>query len=244
MLAKSSIVALALTTLTMSNAVATTITPFSSASGTALPEPWRVTPVPTATRQTRYSLQRIDGRNVVKAEAEASSANALHPLRADVSATPVLRFSWRVDRFPTNSDLLTTGGDDIAAKVCVLFDLPLNRLSFGDRLYIEMWRRVFDPQLPAATLCYVWDRTLARGTWLPNAYSDRVRMLVLRSAAAGDRGEWFDERRDLKTDFARAFSNEASGGLPPALAIVIATDADDTGSSALAYFGDVTLSAE
>lgn len=242
MLARSFAFAFALAAFGTSDAVA--VTPFSSASGTAVPAPWRITSVPKVALQTRYSLAQIDERTAMKAEADASYANVLHPLRADIDAKPVLRFSWRVDRLPSNSDLATKEGDDLAAKVCVLFDLPLDRLSLGDRVRIELARRLFDPQLPSATLCYVWDRTLARGTWLPNAYTDRVRMLVLRSAAAGDQGKWFEERRDLRADFARAFGNEANGGLPPTLAIALATDADNTRSSALAYFGDITLTAQ
>lgn len=222
----------------------TQITQFSSAPGVELPAPWRIASVPGVERQTRYSLVPIEGRVAVKAEADASYANALHPLTGDMAGRPVLRFSWRVDRLPDGSDLATKAGDDLAAKVCVLFDLPLARLSFVDRVRIETARRVFDPKLPTATLCYVWDRRLSPGTWLPNVYTDRVRMLVLRSAAAGHQGQWFDEQRDLRSDFARAFGNEASGGLPPATAVAIATDTDNTGSKALAYYGDITLTAE
>jgi hypothetical protein len=66
-------------------------------------------------------------------------------------------------------------------------------------------------------------------------------MLVLRSGKVGDQGRWFDERRDLRADFVRAFGAEADGGLPSIAAIGFATDADNTGDSALAYFGDITL---
>jgi len=123
----------------------------------------------------------------------------------------------------------------------VLFDLPLERLSWLDRLKIELGRRLFRLDLPAATLCYVWDRTLAPATWLPNIYTDRVRMLVLRSGVAGQQTRWFDEDRDLRDDFIRAFGPEAQGGVPRISAIAFATDADNTGSRALAYFGDITL---
>ena len=157
---------------------------------------------------------------------------------------PFLRFSWRVDRFPAASDLTTKDGDDVAAKVCVLFDVPLDRLSFVDRAKIEFGRRLFDPDLPAATICYLWDRTAAPNTWLDSAYTDRVRMLVLRSAASGDERRWFDERRDLRADFRRAFPREAEAGLPPVAAIAFATDADNTRGHALAWFGDLSLAAE
>lgn len=222
---------------------AQSIAPFSSAPGTALPPPWQVVTLPKIPRHTRYELVELDGRRVVRATAEASYANAVHPLAAaDLAATPILSWSWRVDRFPEGSDLTRKPGDDLAAKVCVLLDLPLERLSIGDRVKIALGRSLFRQDLPAATLCYVWDRTLPVGTVLPNVYTDRVRFIVLRSGDAGEQGRWFDERRDLRLDFARAFGREAQGGLPPATAIAFATDADNTGASALAYFGDLKLS--
>ena len=224
-------------------AAAQGIAPFSASSDSRIGPPWQVLTLPKIPRHTQYELVTIDGRRAVKAVADGSYANVLHPLNADIAATPILHWSWRVDQFPAGSDLSVKRGDDLAAKVCVLFDQPLERLSLIDRLKIVLGRRLFKLDLPAATVCYVWDRTLAPGTWLPNIYTDRVRMLVLRSEAAGEQGRWFDERRDLRADFARAFGAEAVGALPRVSAIAFATDADNTGSTALAYFGDLSLTA-
>ena len=220
------------------------LTPFSSASGPELPAPWRIVTLPKIPRHTRYALAEIDGRRAVHAEADGSYANAVHPVNADVARTPILRFAWRVDRFPAGSDLTSKAGDDLAAKVCVLFDVPLDRLSFVNRTKVQLGRRLFDPQLPAATLCYVWDRALPAGRWLDNAYTDRVRMLVLRSGASGDQGRWFDERRDLRADFLQAFPAEGAAGFPAVAAVAFATDADNTKSQASAWFGDLALAAE
>lgn len=217
------------------------LVPLSSGSDNTLPSPWRVFTLPKIARHTTYEVVDIDGRRAVKASADGSYANVLHPLDLDATSTPILRWTWRVDQFPAGSDLSVKSGDDLALKVCVLFDLPLDRLSFSDRLKIEIGRRLFRLDLPAATLCYVWDRTLAPGTWLPNVYTDRVRMLVLRSGAVGQRGTWFEERRDLRTDFAHAFGAEAEGGMPRVTAVAFATDADNTGSRALAYLGDISF---
>jgi Protein of unknown function (DUF3047) len=217
------------------------LTPLSAGSGATLPSPWQVITLPKIPRHTTYELVDIDGRRAVKATADGSYANVLHPLNLDATGTPILRWSWRVDQFPAGSDLSVKRGDDLALKVCVLFDLPLDRLPLFDRLKIELGRRLFRLDLPAATLCYVWDRTLAPGTWLPNVYTDRVRMLVLRSGAAGQQGTWFDERRDLRADFASAFGAEAKGGMPRITAVGFAADADSTGNQALAYIGDISF---
>lgn len=218
--------------------------PFSSASGPELPTPWRIVTVPKIPRHTRYAVTENDGRRAVRADADASYANVVHPLNAEIGSAPILHFAWRVDRFPEHSDLTSRAHDDVAAKVCVLFDVPLERLSLLDRTKIQLGRRLFDPQLPAATICYVWDRTLPTGRWIDNAYTDRVRMLVLRSGANGELSRWIDERRDLRADFMTAFPREAASGLPMVAALAFATDADNTKSKAAAWFGDMALAAE
>jgi len=218
--------------------------PFSSASGQELPAPWRIVTLPKIPRHTRYAVTENEGRRAVRADADASYANVVHPLNAEIGSTPILRFAWRVDQFPERSDLASRAGDDVAAKVCVLFDVPLERLSLIDRTKIQLGRRLFDPQLPAATICYVWDRTLPTGRWIDSAYTDRVRMLVLRSGANGEQSRWIDERRDLRADFAQAFPREAAFGLPKVTALAFATDADNTKSRASAWFGDMALASE
>lgn len=138
-----------------------------------------------------------------------------------------------------NADLTRKEGD-VLARLCVLFDVPLERLTLGDRLGVELGRRLFDRTLPAASICYVWDRRLAPGTWLPNAYTARVQTLVLRQ---GDYGAWAEESRDLAADFARAFPHEARSGTPPLAAIGVSADSVNTGGTSLAYFGDLRLEA-
>jgi hypothetical protein len=237
------VTAFACATLLVSSSVASVlqITPFSTAEQARLPPPWQVVTLPKIPRHTTYGVVDIDGHRVVEARADNSYAGVLHPVHGDINATPILHFAWRADRFPAGSDLSTKEGDDLAAKLCLLFDLPLERLSFRDRVRIDLGRRLFDPQLPSATLCYVWDRTLPPGTWLPNAYTDRVRMLVLRSAQAGEACRWYDERRDLRADFKQAFGREAGERLPQLSAVAIGADADNTSSTALAFFGDIRL---
>jgi len=210
---------------------------FSSAAvGAALPRPWHVVGLDKLPRQTRYDLVARDGTTVLRAVADASYANLVHPL--DDERARRLHWRWRVERPIEHADLTRKEGDDVPARVCVLFDLPLERLRLGDRLAVQLGRALFDDQLPAASICYVWDSRLSPGTWLANAYTDRVQMLVLRK---GHYGQWFEESRDLAADFARAFPHEAVGGLPPLAAVGVSADADNTGGRSLAYFGDLGL---
>lgn len=225
-------------------AVPPVIAPFADARGAQLPAPWRVVTLPKIPRHTRYTLEPFDGRVAVHAVAEASYATAVHPVDADLEAAPWLSFAWRIERFPANVDLRTKAGDDVAARVCVLFDVPLERLGRFDRTRVQLARRLFDPALPAATICYVWDPLLPPGLWLPNAYTDRVRLLVLRSGADAEPARWLEERRDLRADFRAAFPAEAAAGWPKIAAIAFATDADNTRSRAAAWFADFALTTE
>jgi hypothetical protein len=209
---------------------------FSSATAGAIPAPWRVVTLPKLPQHTRYDIVAFEGANVLRVRADASYANLLHPLAGERAQR--LQWRWRVEQPIEQADLTRKEGDDVPARVCVLFDLPLDRLRLHDRLKVELGRALFDPSLPAASICYVWDRQLAPGTWLANAYTDRVQMLVLRR---GGYGAWFEESRDLAADFARAFPYEARAGLPPLAAIGVSADGDNTGGTSLAYFGDLRL---
>ncbi len=213
------------------------LAPFSSAvPGQPPPAPWRVFTLPKQPLHTRYEIVALEGGTVLRATAEASYANLVHPLSDERAQR--LRWRWRVERPVEGSDLTRKDGDDVPARVCALFDVPLERLHFGDRLIIILARALFNVQLPAAAICYVWDRELPPGTWLANAYTDRVQMLVLRR---GRYGNWFEETRDLASDFVHAFPYEARGGVAPLAAIGLSADADNTGRRALAYFGDLVL---
>jgi len=89
---------------------------------------------------------------------------------------------------------------------------------------------------PRHALSYIWDSRLAAGTALDNAYSSRVKVIVLRSGPA-EVGRWVEERRNLYEDWRRVVGSD-----PPRLAgVAIMTDTDDTGERAVAYYDALTL---
>ncbi|WP_341887259.1 DUF3047 domain-containing protein [Variovorax sp. YR752] len=187
---------------------------------------------------TRYAAETIDGRRAVRIEAEGAYGNLVHALRAEAPGLS-LSWSWRVERFVEQSDLRRKEGDDNAVKVCVFFDLPMAAVPFVERQLLRLARSKTGEALPAATVCYVWDRQLAAGTALPNPYSRRVRYLVLRSGE-GDRGGWRDEHRDVAADFLRLFGDEATQ-VPAVTAVAFGADADNTGGRSLAFVADLSL---
>jgi Protein of unknown function (DUF3047) len=119
-----------------------------------------------------------------------------------------------------------------------MFDLPLEALGFVERNLMRLARSASGEYLPAATLCYVWDAALPVGTQLPNAYTRRLRWVVLDSGNAP--GQWREHRRNLAADFLANFGDD-SGTVPPLLTIVVGADSDNTGNRSTAYVGDLTL---
>lgn len=236
---RAALTALALLAALPAAAQAPQLAPFSTAEPGPPPPPWKLPTLPKLPKHTRFEIADIDGTRALRAEADASYANLLTPVEPALGQRPILTWRWRVDAFPAGADLRRKQGDDTAARLCVLFDVPDARLAFGVRMQLKLGRTLFDPALPAASICYVWDEKLAAGTSLPNAYTDRVRMIVLRQ---GGPGQWADERRDVQADFARAFPSEAAGGFRPRIAAIgIANDGDNTGGSSRAWFGDAKL---
>lgn len=216
------------------------LTPFSKTTTDALPTPWRVVGVPRGkVPLTNFKIEAVDGIAVLKVEASKSYGNLVHPLDA-VVPDPAwrLRWRWRMDQPLAGADLRRKDGDDSPLKVCALFNLPLDKLGLLERNLLRLARSASGENLPSATLCYVWDATLAPGTLLSNAYTARVRLIVVDGPVR--QGQWTSHSRDLAADFRRAFGHE-SNELVPLEAVLVGGDTDSTGGYSLGHVGDVTL---
>ncbi|WP_418319317.1 DUF3047 domain-containing protein [Piscinibacter sakaiensis] len=151
-----------------------------------------------------------------------------------------LSWRWRVEKFNLLADLRRKQADDTSIKVCALFEMAIERVPFVERQLLRLASAGSGRDLPAATVCYVWDARLPAQTPLDNAYSRRVRYLVLRSGPAAS-GQWVDEQRDIGADFLALFGDEAGGQVPPLRAIAVGADADNTGGHSIAWIADMRL---
>ena len=207
--------------------------------GSEPPAPWKPVGLPQQRQpMTRFTQVELDGRRALRVEANDAYGNLVHPF-AWAGPTLQLAWSWRVDRLIEGADLRSKKGDDVALKVCVLFDLSLDRVPFVERQLLRLARRRTGEDLPAATVCYVWDAQLPAGTPLDNAYTRRVRYLVLQSGSAGP-NEWRLERRDVAADFIALFGDE-SRQMPPVIAVAVGADTDNTHGHGIGHLGALAL---
>lgn len=215
-----------------------TVADFSALNaGVALPAQWQPTNLPGIERHTRYSLVDDGGVTVLRAESDRSMSSLLRRVDIDPANQSWLQWRWRVDKLVEKASLDSRERDDFATRLYVLFDFDIAQLSFLERTKIRIARALYGGDLPLAALCYVWATSEPIGTSAWNAFTDRVRVIVV-SSGREHLGQWLDIERDLARDYRAAF-----GGKPPRITgIVIASDSDNTGGQALAFFGDIRLS--
>ena len=169
--------------------------------------------------ETRYRVVELDGRKVLEADS-ASSASSLYLEREiDLTATPVLEWSWRIEKTPGVTDERTKDGDDFAARVYVvapgegIFGLPLG-------------------------ISYVWAGQAGVGEFWPNPFTSRVMMFALDSGN-GAAGTWRTHKRDVRADFLRLFGRKVDR----LEGIAIMTDSDNSGLKARAWYDEIALRA-
>ncbi|MET0541167.1 MAG: DUF3047 domain-containing protein [Variovorax sp.] len=214
--------------------------PFSNSKSDQPPPPWHFTTLPNKP-DTRFEVVQQGRQRVLKVESDQSYGNLVHRTLVPLQGEPTLAWRWRVDQFVQGADLRTKAGDDGAAKLCVFFDLPVDRLSFTERARLAIARSLTGEDVPSEVLCYVWDNKEPRGALLTNAYTDRMQMMVLESGATAVPGGWLQERRNLLADYRRAFGHEAGSTVPDVSAVAVSADADNTHGHGLAYFTDIDL---
>ena len=215
------------------------LVPLDAGSGALPPPPWHVAGLPLQKKPfTRFDVVELDGARVLRVEADRSYGTLVHALPQG-EAGRYLSWRWRVDLPNPRADLRATGGDDSAAEVCVMFDLPMQAVPFFDRQVVRVARAHSAELLPTATVCYVWDAHFPSGTTLDNAFTRRIRLIVLRGAGT-PLATWHSERRDVHADFLQLFGDEAES-VPAIVGVGIGADADNTQGHSLSYVADLML---
>jgi hypothetical protein len=211
-------------------------------SGTDRPgSPWQRAGLPRQTKPwTVFSVVTVGAEAVLQVDADNAYGNLLHLLPEDTPATG-RRLSWRWRLLKPNpaADLLRKDGDDTPIKVCALFDMPISAVPFLERQLLRLARERSGEPLPTATVCYVWDARLPPGTTVNNAFTRRMRMIVLQGPQAPLQ-TWQAEQRDLAADFLLLFGKE-SPTVPPLLGIAVGADADNTHARSQAQVTDLVL---
>lgn len=199
-----------------------------------LPAGWEPLTFKRVERRTEYRWDAASG--VLHARTEGGASGLIRRLDADAARAPLLRWRWKVAGVLPKGEERSKKGDDYAARVYVTFRYDPARAGPGTRLKYGIARRLYGEYPPHSGINYIWANRLPRGESVPNAYSDRVRMVAVRSGG-GEAGRWLSEERDVLADYRALFGEDP----PPIAGIAVMTDADDTGGSAEAWYAGIGL---
>jgi hypothetical protein len=168
------------------------------------------------TKKSNYSFIKENGKNVLMGKSINAASGQLHKVSIDPKKFPVISWSWKIDHTVKNGNERTKAGHDFAARLYVVFPRGL----FSRTRAIE----------------YVWGNVMAKGESLRSPYSNNAAMIAVNSGNELA-GKWVANRRNYADDYRTAFGEE-----PPKVgAIAIMTDSDNTGESAVGYYGDIYL---
>lgn len=169
--------------------------------------------------ETRYGIDDKSGRRALFAESQGAASGLYREIRVDLNRTPWLNWSWRVDQVLDGVDERSKAGDDYPARVYII-------VSGG----AAFWK--------TRSLVYVWSSNQPVGATWNNAFTSSARVMALRSGTR-DAGHWVSEKRNIRADFRQLFGEE----IDVVDAVALMTDADNSGQSAAAWYGDIYFTA-
>jgi len=167
---------------------------------------------------TSYQLVQQGQQTVLRAEASNNASSLYRSMEVDLSKTPWLNWSWRVDNVYPIENQQHKQGDDYPARIYVV---------------------VRDGWLPwqVRALNYVWSNQTTELSHWDNPFTDQAIMIPLK-AGSGQLGQWHHEQVNIAEDFYRVFGER----IEKIDGVAIMTDADNAGGKATAYYGNIYFS--
>ncbi len=161
---------------------------------------------------TQYRLVDDGADTVLQADCDAAASGLIRRQRVDLTRTPVLSWRWRTQAVFAGLDERVKAGDDFPLRVYVVRDGGWAR-----------WR--------TRALVYVWSSGATAARDWPNPYSANAHVVALRHGAARV-GDWVEEARDVRADFATYFGIDADR----VDAVAVMSDCDDSGRAVRAWY--------
>jgi hypothetical protein len=185
---------------------------------------------------TEYSLVRVNNRNKLKANAQASASMLRQDLHIEPERLNALSFSWQIQELIADADMSQRETEDSPVRLVLAFDGDRSQFSAKNAMLSELSHAVSGKPMPYATLMYVWCNKRPVNSVIHNPRTDRIRKIVIESGPQRV-NQLISYERNIKADFEKAFG-EAPGAL---IGIAIMTDTDNTRSHAQAWYGPISL---
>ena len=201
-----------------------------------LPDGWKPLVFKKIPATTRYSIIPDGNGFVLKADSRAAASGLYRPVDLAPTAYPILSWRWKVENVLMNGDARRKEGDDYAARIYVAFQYDPEAATLWEKTRYGAYKLIYGEYPPKVVINYIWANRLPKGAAIDNAFTDRAKMIAVRSGPE-EIGRWLSEERNVYEDYRRLFGQE-----PPRIAgVAVMTDTDNTGESAVAYYDQIAL---
>lgn len=170
---------------------------------------------------TRYSRA---GKGIIKAESLGSRSSLYREVGDKEKDLPVLSWRWKISNSVRSAIETRKDRFDAAARVMAVFGRD------------QGFKIIEGTEPSGLRIEYIWASHLPKGRIFDHPGEKHCKIFVLESGD-GKAGEWVFERRNLHTDYKKAFGTESNG----MLAIGIQSDTDHSNEMVTAYYSDPIL---
>lgn len=169
---------------------------------------------------SQYEIVNLEGSRVLKGSTDSAASILYKNETIDLSQTPIISWSWKIDGIYENIDEQTRQGDDFPARLYVVIKTGL---------------------LPWDTLAinYVWSSNQAFGTSWANPFTEKSKMLAVQSGPLNV-GKWVYQSRNIVADFRELFGEDVEE--IDGYAVMI--DGDNAKKQGTAWFAEINFQAE
>ena len=173
-----------------------------------------------ADNKTNYSIGSNENGNFLKATADNAASGLGKELKIDLSKTPFINITWKVEKDLSGIKEDTKKGHDFAARVFVIKKTGATPLS-------------------NRAINYVFSSNNEIGFYSPSPYTKKSIDSVL-STTKNNLNEWVTVKVNVKEDFKKFHNldvNELDG-------LAIMSDTDNSKMKSIAYFQNIYFSAD
>jgi len=167
---------------------------------------------------TNYQLVKQDHITALKASSQKAASGLIKKQQIDLSKTPFINWHWKVDSALYRLSETMKQGDDFAARVYVVVD---GGIFFWNTLALN----------------YVWSSNQKINARWTSPFTANAKMIAIQSGNQF-KNQWRTEKRNVRQDLRDLFDRD----IRFIDAIAIMTDTDNSGQSAIAYYGDIYFS--
>lgn len=168
---------------------------------------------------TRYELVEENGIRVLKGHTQEQASILYLEKSVNLVETPIVNWSWKVDRTYTNIDEKMRGGDDFPARLYVVA-----------KVGFLPWETV--------AINYVWASEAAVGEVWNNPFTKKAKMVAIQSGNTYV-NKWTQHSRNVAEDFKVLFDKN----IRKINGYAVMVDGDNAKKEATAWFGDITFTA-